>query len=315
MPWNDTATGSLVLLCVALAATVLAMLLLALQYLASRRIAERAPGVLAAALAIAAALTCWNRALVSISLVCGGLAIVLLIVWPLSLETVRQRLGRLLTPKLVWSVVLGVGLIASRYLAAHALSALPQITQPAIDLQDVPVFTAQALTDAGRSVALFHFKMHSTDSEVEQFLRSTESRQTQIIRLTEPNPASNCHGWIFTGGRYGVRDGEVQSILSDNGYREVVEPEPGDLAVYINADKITHCGLVRMADKHAPVLIESKWGPFGVYLHAADQQPFSGVCKFYRSPRANHLLALRRNQPASSQAAATPPQSTMLSQR
>jgi hypothetical protein len=315
MPWIDAATLNLTLLCIALAATMLAMLLLALQCFASRRIAERTPGVLALVFAAAAVLTCWNSALLSMSLVCGGLATVLLLAWPLSSEGVRQHLGRLLTPKLVWALVLGLGLIASRYLAAHALSSLPQAVQPAIDLQDVPVFTTQALTDTGRSVSLFHFRMHSTSSEVEQFLRSTESGQTQIIRLTEPNPASNCHGWIFTGGQYGVRDSEVQSILSDNGYREVFKPQQGDLAIYTNADKITHCGLVRMADKHAPVLIESKWGPFGVYLHAADQQPFSGGCKFYRSSRPNHLLALHSNQPASPQAAVAPPQSTMLSQR
>jgi hypothetical protein len=50
-----------------------------------------------------------------------------------------------------------------------------------------------------------------------------------------------------------------------------------------------------MADKHAPILIESKWGPFGVYLHTVDMQPFRGSCKFFRSSRADHLLVLNRS--------------------
>jgi hypothetical protein len=315
MPWNDAATLNLIWLCTALAATMLAMLLLALQYLASRHVAERAPRLLAVVFLAAALLTSWNHALIGVTLVCGILTALLLVTWPVSSEALRQQVGRLLTPKLVWAVVLGVGLIASRYLAANALNSVPQTALPAIDLQDVPVYSTQALTDVGRAISLFHFKMYSTSAEVEQFMRSTESGRTQIIRLGEPNPASNCHGWIFTGGRYGVRDGEVESILTDNGYREVPEPRQGDLAVYFTGDKIKHSGLVRMADKHAPVIVESKWGPFGVYLHAADQQPFSGTCKFYRSSRPDHLLALQSNQSDGSRAAIAEPQSTMLSQR
>jgi hypothetical protein len=84
--------------------------------------------------------------------------------------------------------------------------------------------------------------------------------------------------------------------LSDNGYQEVSEPQEDDLAIYTSAGKITHSGVVRMVDKHAPILIESKWGPLGVYLHAIDQQPFPGACKFFRSPRANDLLIMRPSE-------------------
>ncbi|MBW8886012.1 MAG: hypothetical protein JF612_14835, partial [Planctomycetia bacterium] len=51
--------------------------------------------------------------------------------------------------------------------------------------------------------------------------------------------------------------------------------------------------VVRMA-KHAPILIESKWGPLGVYLHTIEKQPFPGTWMFYRSARVDHLLAMRR---------------------
>lgn len=315
MPWADVASFNLMLLCTVLAAAVLAVLMLAIEYFANRRLAERAPGALAALLAAIAVLAFLLQGAVGIATGCFGLAMLLLVAWPASFETARQQISRLLTPKAIWVVVLGVSLIASRYLAAHVLHSLEkQPAQQAVDLEDVPVVATQAFTDNGRAISLFHFKMYSTNAEVERFMRSTERDRLQIIRLMEANPASNCHGWIFTGGRYGVRDAEVWSIVADNAYLEVPEPQEGDLAIYTTGDEIRHSGLVRMADKHAPVLVESKWGPFGVYLHAVEQQPFAGTCKFYRSPRRDHLLVLR-TKGAEGHAAIAGPQSTMLSQR
>jgi hypothetical protein len=166
-----------------------------------------------------------------------------------------------------------------------------------VDLEDLPVRLTEALTDKGRTIGLFHFKIHSTAAEIQQFIDTHEDR-SQIIRLQEPNSAANCHGWVFTGGAFGVRDPEIASILNDNGYVEVSDPREGDLAIYTSDHRITHSGLVRMADKHAPVLVESKWGPLGVYLHTIDKQPFPGTCKFYRSSRPDHLLVMRPSNSA-----------------
>jgi hypothetical protein len=83
-------------------------------------------------------------------------------------------------------------------------------------------------------------------------------------------------------------------ILTDNEYAEVNRPQEGDVAIYRRDGDICHCGIVRIVDKHAPVLIESKWGPLGVYLHAPAAQPFGGECRYYRTSRQTHTLALRR---------------------
>jgi hypothetical protein len=316
MPLADVATLNLTLLCTAIAAAALAVMLLAIEFFASKRLAERAPGALAVLLAVVAAVACCLRGTMGVATGCGGLAALLLLAWPVSFETARREISRLLTPKVIWAAVLCASMIASRYLAAHVLQSLDKQTAAhAVDLEDVPVRTTQAFTDNDRAISLFHFKMYSTSEQVEQFMRSTEKERSQIIRLIEANPASNCHGWIFTGGRYGIRDSEVWSIVTDNAYAEVAEPQEGDLAVYMNGDEIRHSGLVRMASKHAPVLIESKWGPFGVYLHAVEQQPFAGTCRFYRSPRPDHLLVLRSESAEASRAAIGGSPSTMLSQR
>lgn len=315
MPWADLPAFNLTLLCTSLAAALLAVVLLTIQFLCSKRMADRAPGGIAAVLAAVAFIACWLKGAAGIAIACSGLTTLLLLAWGVSFETARQQISRLLTPKLIWAVVLGASMIASRYLAAHVLRSLDkEPVSNVVDLEDVPVRATLATTDSGRAIALFHFKMHSTHEEVERFMRTTELQRSQIIRLLEANPASNCHGWVFTGGRYGIRDSDVRAIVADNAYVEVAEPQEGDLAVYAIGDQVTHSGVVRLAGKHTPVLIESKWGPFGVYLHAADQQPFSGTCKFYRTVRRDHLLVLQTTGPEESQAARGGPQSTMLSQ-
>jgi hypothetical protein len=296
MPWAIDATFGFTLLLTALSAVVIAAALLALEYFGNRRVARQAPGALALLLA-GGALAAWLIDAKAFALGAVSLTAVLLIAWPLSFEAARQRMTRLLTPKVAWAVVLGVSLIASRYLAAHVLHSLAR--QPplqSVDLEDLPVRLTEALTDKGRTVGLFHFKIHSTAGEIQQFIDTQEDR-SQIIRMQEANSAANCHGWVFTGGAFGIRDPEIASILYDNDYVEVTDPREGDLAIYVSDHQITHSGHVRMANKRSPILIESKWGPLGVYLHTIDKQPFPGACHFYRSPRADHLLVMR---PASS---------------
>lgn len=215
---------------------------------------------------------------------------------------VHQFLSRFLTPRIVWAAVLLASLVVSRYLAANLVQSLdvPQ-EQHAVDLQDLPVLDRHAYTDQGRPVALFHFTLHTSAEEIERFMQASENQQRQVIRLADANPATNCHGWIFTGGEYGVRDSDVRAILDDNGYVAVEQPRDGDVAIYIRDGQIVHAGLARQPQPQGPILVESKWGPFGLYLHPPDKQPFSGVCQFFRSPRAGH--AIRLSPPASLQAA------------
>jgi len=214
----------------------------------------------------------------------------------------HQLLSRFLTPRVIWALVLVASLVGSRYLAAHLIGGFgSDPEQHAVDLQDVPVLDRQAYTDKGRPIALFHFALHTSADEVEQFMQASETHQRQVIRLANANPATNCHGWVFLSGEYGLRDFEVHQILEDNGYVAVESPQEGDVAIYTRDGKIAHSGLARRPGPHGPILVESKWGAFGLYLHAPDKQPFGGVCTFYRSPRAGHAIHL---PPATSASAA-----------
>jgi hypothetical protein len=103
---------------------------------------------------------------------------------------------------------------------------------------------------------------------------------------------------VFANGRYGINGTEVDTILTDNGYQPVTAPRPGDLAIYRHPDgKPSHTALVRYVSEDQPVLVEGKWGWMGVYLHAVDQSIYGTEFRYYRSPRAGHLLRLASNDP------------------
>jgi hypothetical protein len=125
-----------------------------------------------------------------------------------------------------------------------------------------------------------------------QFLANTSQDIRQLVRLSEPRVECNCHGWVFASGRFGVHEQYVPQILSDHAYQGVSQPRDGDLAVYRNAGQITHLGIVRWDDR-GRLRVESKWGPFGVFLHEPDRTPFPGQCTFFRGSRTGHALHLR----------------------
>jgi hypothetical protein len=171
----------------------------------------------------------------------------------------------------------------------------------------------RAVTDRGRRLTVFVYEVLAvpvngqqvtfrTQGEYfdflcwmeQQFLAGAKQDPAEVVRVRPPDTACNCHGWLFAGGQFGIADAEVPAILADNGYAPVGQAEDGDLALYRCGDEITHSGVVRRVDNQAGVTIESKWGPFGVYLHAPSDLPFRGECAFYRTARRGHRLAIQR---------------------
>jgi hypothetical protein len=113
----------------------------------------------------------------------------------------------------------------------------------------------------------------------------------QLISRGLPSDLSNCHGWVFTGGRYHVGGRHVDAILSDNGYAKVSEPAAGDVCVYRNADgEVAHTAVVRASLPDGTVLVESKWGRMGVYLHGAENSCYGTAFTYFRTARGTHLL-------------------------
>jgi hypothetical protein len=167
---------------------------------------------------------------------------------------------------------------------------LAQLADP-IDTNGPPALVVN--TDTGRAIPLYNALPDLTTISAD-----TESRHLQDLKLhlktIQVGPADmkyNCHGWVFASGRYWLRGIHVADILADNGYRAVERPAPGDVAVFRNGEgAVIHSGLVR-ASGDGPILIESKWGRMGRYIHTADDHAYRGQSlTYYRTSRTSHVL-------------------------
>jgi len=203
-------------------------------------------------------------------------------------------------PRLQWAL-----LLAASPLLTLGWALLSEPECPCLQTAEVQVLaerppteeltvTAHAATDTGYPVPLSSPRSRThTDPRLltrEEALVQPWTASGQLLRTAPPDGKSNCHGWVFTGGRYWVKGAEVERILQDNDYRPVTRPVVGDVIIYRNGDgQVTHSGLVKIAEE-GRVLVESKWGRLGCYLHYPDKQIYGKDFTYYRSPRSGHHL-------------------------
>jgi hypothetical protein len=158
---------------------------------------------------------------------------------------------------------------------------------PAIEPHLRPLSSAR--TDRGTPVPLFAAEAGPEQGEWQRISQWTETGR--LVRTAPANLACNCHGWVFAGGAGWIRGRELELILRDNRYQVVSVPRAGDVIVYTDElGQLAHSGLVRVAADDGLMLIESKWGGLGRYVHRPDDQPYGTSYVFYRSARTGHEL-------------------------
>ena len=154
-----------------------------------------------------------------------------------------------------------------------------------------------ALTERGTALRLYHYTPDSADADIEQKYEANlrAGMPLKLIQTAAGDPTSNCHGWVFAAGRFHLRGQDVDTILADNGYAQVSAPRPGDVIVYRGANgTVLHSGVVRLADDDQ-ILIESKWGSLGRYLHQPSIAGFAGsYCFYHRFPRRESAQSMHR---------------------
>jgi len=210
----------------------------------------------------------------------------------------KKPLGQLASSAAVWAgifVVVGPVLAVTWAARIDRASDAPDVfstnsSSPSIRFA---ASNQQAFTDRGRTIPLGEVDWDETQTPA---LMETERGLGQkfpmrLLRTADPDPKSDCHGWVFTGGRHWVMSFSVDDILADNDYQRVDTPQPGDLIIYRDRPDgtVQHSGIVRSANG-ADIVVESKWGNLGRYLHAPADQPFGKAWIYYRSPRAGHEL-------------------------
>ena len=230
-----------------------------------------------------------------------ALAAVCLLAWLTHYSAVRTTAFWIFHPVTLWCLVLAASPVLAWYATRDVTRGTSTLGVAAeFECAPVPIEGERFVTDQGRPIPVFNYAAEQSAEDFEETFLAGMNYDWHIIRTAEPDLSYNCHGWVFTGGRFGLQSSDIETILQDNHYREVASPEPDDLIVYRNAtDRIVHSGVVRSVLSHGTtVLIESKWGPLGRFLHTPDVQPYGLHYHYYRSPRPGHLLGTSPNPPA-----------------
>jgi hypothetical protein len=109
----------------------------------------------------------------------------------------------------------------------------------------------------------------------------------RLIRTAPADYRYNCHDWTFSQGQRDVSHVEAEQLLSSDAFRIVDRPQVGDFIIYRSATgAIMHSGVVRATGADGLVLIESKWGPFGRYLHEPELPRNTTQMTYYRRTTA-----------------------------
>ena len=211
-------------------------------------------------------------------------------------------LERLCKPVVYGSLMLafGSGGLVGLYFYHEEESAAAQNRQteslqlPSYMPERVAVEGVHAATDRGHPILLTHSQTPHSKAEMTKLEEDSPlglKWRGATIKRHEADDNSNCHGWVFTGGRYIVPSQAVEPILHDNGYATVSVAAPGDLIVYRDAaGGITHTAVVRYTAPGRAPMVEGKWGWMGVYLHVADECRYGKNYTFHRSARDGDLL-------------------------
>jgi hypothetical protein len=171
----------------------------------------------------------------------------------------------------------------------------PRATKLAHVVTVRPVKGLEFYTDRGRRVPAYEpspGELAGADlHDLEALMLRRGEMGARVIRVAGPDAMANCHGWTFTGGRCWIRTDEAEAILHDNGYRAVSAPRAGDVVAYRQEDgTLAHSGVVTAVLENGTVLVESKWGWAGRYVHPVEAQQYAERWEFLHSDREGHWL-------------------------
>lgn len=283
------------ILCFGVGGSVLALVGIWLELRRGPRTRRSFSGILFLVLCAAAAVLWRAKQPAEVVVPVLVLAAACLAAYAMQVALVRRWANRALEPWAIWTLLL----VASPIFAltySHYLNKpddLPAfLTAPSPDIRKEKTDPV-ALTDLGREIELFHYGEIQSAEAVESSMLEMERYTHEVIRIEGPNTTSNCHGWVFTGGGFVVPSEQVDTILADNGYVPVERAQSGDVVIYRDdSGRPQHTGLVRYVGDDGMVLVESKWGPLGVFLHNPETQPYGQNYGFWRSPRLGHRLKI-----------------------
>lgn len=199
----------------------------------------------------------------------------------------------------VWGigiVSVAIGLVCTSRIQAVGNLDVTLLTTPELPGEIKPVESHYGLSDRGRRIALLRFSLKGDLPPTRIENKAVYNTFTgALIQRKDVDVSANCHGWVFAGGDFLLDASGVTTILEDNEYARVNTPREGDIAVYRNSkgDPI-HTAIVCTRFQDGSILVESKWGIHQRFVHLPEQQPYSTLIEYYRSPRTGHTIQIRK---------------------
>ena len=213
-----------------------------------------------------------------------------------SLRAAASELRRMPAAWLLLASSLGLAMWSSyRFKCAMEPPAmdLPAVAERRVMLERETGYVG--ISDKGREIPLFRSKAAPISADQAYRMSFDPSRHVdnKVIVRSAPDTTSNCHGWVFTDGEFLLDIGGIKTILEDNGYEPVASPQAGDVIIYYLSGEVPdHTGLVSGVLHDGTVIIESKWGIEGRFLHRPEDQPYSKQYAYYRTPRGSNAISI-----------------------
>jgi hypothetical protein len=162
----------------------------------------------------------------------------------------------------------------------------------AVDLERAA--PSRAYSDAGRPLPLYRISEHISQGDLnatDGTLFDAWGLNGHVIRTAAASDEYNCHGWVFAEGHFWIKGEDVPTILEDNGYHATTKPQIGDIVVYCDyGGHVAHSGIIRVATPDTPILIESKLGKGGRFIHPPDALRYGVDITYYHTARQDHSI-------------------------
>lgn len=134
-------------------------------------------------------------------------------------------------------------------------------------------------THDGLSVPYYEPERDMTPAEIALY-NNIGAAVTGATKLTEPDAAYNCHAYAWYHAKHLDEYwlDSIQAFINDSACTRLTSSDTiqvGDIIVYMStiSDKALHSGVVDSINSDGSLVIRSKWGAGGEYLHAVNQVP------------------------------------------
>lgn len=184
----------------------------------------------------------------------------------------------------------------------------------------IPVRFANAYTPNNTPVSVYEILGDIDSNMIDQGNEYFDNQYPNANRKSSATAYYNCHSYAWymnsNTNTYWMNYPTNYYIIEDHSYVEVINPQVGDIICYfddnetpynMDDDENLHSGIVYellsgtsndICGNANLVMVESKWGPAGLYEHRGDECPYTSYTngeadyvKYYR-PNTNNKYAL-----------------------